>query len=164
MVGTGVAKPQNRYKASGQGGVPLQYGFNQGQFFAQNGSQKPFCTGLEVSHSVTKTSTGINKYNIYNIYIYIMPWDDSCTSHGRPPQRQDAPPKTLGWAGLNPNIIWLYWMPKGPQAPRGLTLGSLPYLVPSWSGAGLRQAMGVTEAIRKGKRKKQNLKIWGWYH
>ena len=49
-----------------QGGVHLQdgRGRTQGQNFAQNGSQKPFCNGPEASDLVTKISTGI-------IYIYI---------------------------------------------------------------------------------------------
>lgn len=53
-----VVSPKNGYKTGGEGGVCLQYDAStQGQNFAQNGRQKPFCTGLEVSYSVTKTST-----------------------------------------------------------------------------------------------------------
>ena len=54
-----VANPKNGYKTTGQGGVPLHHAPTQGQIFAPNGSQKPFCTSLGAFYSVTKTSTGI---------------------------------------------------------------------------------------------------------
>ena len=44
------------------GGVHLQDGRTQGQNFAQNGGQKPFCNGPEASDLVTKISTGIIMY------------------------------------------------------------------------------------------------------
>ena len=54
------SKSENGYKTGGEGGVCSQYDAStQGQNFAQNGRQKRFCTGLEVSYSVTKTSTGM---------------------------------------------------------------------------------------------------------
>ena len=49
-----------------RGGVHLQDGRTQGQNFAQNGSQKPFCNGPEASDLVTKISTGMYIY----IYTY----------------------------------------------------------------------------------------------
>ena len=57
LEGNKLALPMQN---SGTRGVHLQDGRTQGQNFAQNGSQKPFCNGPEAPDLVTKISTGIN--------------------------------------------------------------------------------------------------------
>ena len=67
LEGNKLALPMQN---SGTGGVHLQDGRTQGQNFAQNGSQKPFCNGPEASDLVTKISTGIViSYNMYLTWI-----------------------------------------------------------------------------------------------
>ena len=67
-----VANPKNGCKTTGQGRVHLQYASAQGQNFAQNGSEKPFCTCLEASYSVKNCNGGREREREIYIYICIL--------------------------------------------------------------------------------------------
>ena len=66
LEGNKLALPMQN---SGTRGVHLQDGRSQGQNFAQNVSQKPFCNGPEASDLVTKNSTGMFVCLYKSVYV-----------------------------------------------------------------------------------------------